>query len=931
MLVGREAERARLRGVLEAARRGRGTALVLRGEPGIGKTALLADLRDGADGFLLLQARGIESESRLAFAGLADLVRPVLHRLDQVPGPQQVALRAALALGPPAVLDRFAAYAAMLSLLRALAAEAPVLAVLDDAHWLDVPSQEALLFCARRIADEPIALVAASRERPPERLKASGLDEVELAGLSEDAARRLLAMAADGPLAPAVADELLAISHGNPLALLELPGTLRPDERAGQAALPRPLHAGEAVARAYRRRIESLDAHGRRALLLAAISDDGALGPLCAALGEAAPEPSGLVAAEAAGFVVLDSQRALMRHPLLRPAVLRLASPEERRAAHRALAAALDPERDAEARAWQLAGAALGPDEEAAVALERAAMRAAGRTGYAAAASALERAARLSRDHSSDWRRRATAAQMALAGGRAKWAAALLEPGHVADGLSIPPEAAHLRGLVRLLTGPLNEAFDLLSGAAERVAASDPLRASLMLADAVLACTAGGDCRRALLTAERAYALGQAAGQVTPAVLGYLAGALVLRGDAHRARPLLDRFDLMTQDIDPLSPAGQMVVAGAGWRSWVGDHDLVSARIDQWIDRGRALGAIGFIALPLTWACEIDFRIGRWSQARARGDEAVALLVETEQTSLLGYALASLATVEGGMGAVEPARRHASEAREAGDRHGAGSVATYAAASAGFLELSLGNPAGAVAALEPITGYARDHGLLQPATIPWQPDLVEAYVRLGRNDDARRALATLSEQAHRTGGSWARAATSRCRGLIADDFDRHFGEALALHALTPTPFERARTELAFGSRLRRAGRRDEARKRLHVALTVFETLGAGPWAGQAREELAASGARLPPRRAGRADDGLTPRELQVAVAVATGLTNREVGARLFLSEKTIERHLSAVYRKLGLRSRTQLAAELARPRAATAFAAFGGEHEKPET
>lgn len=904
--MGRARERERLRAKVAAARAGRGSALVVRGEPGIGKTALLEDLRAGANGFRVLVARGVEPESRLAYAGLSDLLRPVLDRLERIPEAQRAALRAALALGPPVVPDRFAAYAATLSLMGALADEGPVLVVVDDAHWLDVPSQEALLFCARRIADEPVAMVAASRERAPERLEAAGVEELELGGLAEGEARQLLERVPGEPLDPGVAARLAELGRGNPLALVELARSLSADERAGRAALPRTPPAGQAAVRAYRRRIETLDPDARRALLLAAIGDDGAPGPLLSALGEGA-RPA-LARAEAAGLLRLAEERVGVAHPLVRSVAIELAAPEARRAAHRALAGALDPERDAEQRAWHLAEAAVGPDEEAAAALEAAAMRAAARTGYAAAAGALERAAGLSAAPGDVTRRAIAGSQMAMGAGRTEWALALLDRADPAA--AAPGEVAHLRGMLVMMAGGLDRAFELLVREARGVAARDPARAAAMLADAVLTRTMGGDCRTALALAREAFAIARPAPAVPPTVLSNLAGALTLRGGAREARAMLAELDRAARDVDPLSAQGQMPVVALSWRFWIDDEEAILARVDEWIARARAAGARGLLGFPLAFSCEMDFRLGRWPRARARGEEAVETLHETGQAAGLGYALSVLALTEAATGHAGATRGLVARAREhAGTEVGA--VPTYAAAALGLLALGEGDAARAAVHLGPLPRYTEDRGLLEPATVPWQPDLVEACARLGRVGDARRALATLSEQAHRTGGLWARAVTRRCRGLIDENIDRHFGEALALHERVPMPFERARTELCFGQRLRRARRRTEARAQLEGALATFEDLGAEPWARQAREEIAASGARLRPRRAGRSEEELSPRELQVATAVASGLTNREAAARLFLSEKTIERHLGSVYRKLGLRSRTELAARMA--------------------
>lgn len=873
----------------------------------MGKTALIEDLRLSADGFRVLSARGTGSESRLPYAGLADVLRPVVDRIDGLPAAQAEALRAALALGPPSVADRFAAYAATLGLLDVLADEGPVLILIDDAHWLDLPSQEALLFCARRIGEAPVAIVAAAREVDGGDLDLSGLQEMRLRPLDGAAARRMLARL--GAIDGAVAERVLEVARGNPLALIELPAALTGAERLGHATPPRALRAGEVLERAFRDRIEGLAPGARLAALLAAVSTDAAVGPIVAALDASGGGPADLAEAEAAGVVTLAPDSAHLRHPVLRPVVLGLATPGERRRAHRLLADALDPDRATEARAWHLADATVGTDEAVAAELEEAAELAAARTAYATAAAALERAGALSPDAGDRSRRRVAGAAMAIAAGRLGMSAALLDGGEAGR----DARAAHLQGVVTMRTGDLEAAAEQLARAGTAWGGGEPERAAAMLADAVLAHALMGRCREALRTARRAYTLAGGPRCRLPTVLGYLGHALTLRGGARAARELIPALDRLTAGLEPASLEGQLVALAQVWRIWAGDLGDESARVDRAILRLREAGAVGFLPFPLAWACEVDFRLGRWARARARGEEALALLEETGQRTLLGYAASALATVEGGLGASRAARARAREAIALGRGVGSGSTEVYGAAALAFCAQGEGDPATARAALEPLADrIADDFGLLDPSVILWQPELVEAHARLGDVAAARGRLVRFAEQAHRTGGAVARASVHRCRGLIDDDFDRHFAAAMAVHERLPTPFERARTQLAHGARLRRAGRRAEARTRLERALGTFEDIGARPWARQAREEIAAGGARLRARRSGRVGDELSPRELQVALAVAAGATNREAAARLFLSEKTIERHLGSVYRKLGLRSRTELVRRLMR-------------------
>jgi DNA-binding CsgD family transcriptional regulator len=792
-----------------------------------------------------------------------------------------------------------------------VAADSPVLIVLDDAHWLDAPTREALVFCARRIEDEPIAILAASRELAPERIDVPGVAELILAPLAPPADGELLQAATAGaPLAPAVAREVLAVAAGNPLAIVELPRAMSGDERAGRAALPRPLRAGEAIAGAYRRRIEGLAPGPRSALTAAAVSVDGALGPLTSALGELGLARDDLVAAEEAGFLALEDERAMLRHPVLRPVLLELSAPAERRAAHRAIAAALDPERDLEQRAWHLAEAAVGPDPDVAEALEGAAARAAGRTGYAAAAALFERAAAFSEPPERAGGDLLASAQMWFAAGDPPRAAAVVERlWEAGPAGALRTETAHLRGFLTMLSSRSDEAFSLLVREARRARPRDPARAAQMLCDAGLTRAMAGRCRDALRCMQEAASY-LPAGQ-PPQLLGSFAAALTLSGRGREARPLFARIEGYLEAVEPLSPEGQTVVLSLTPRSWLGDFEAADRLVARWVDRARDAGCLAYLGFPQALGAEVDFRRGRWGDGLSRAHEAVRSLEETGQASPLAFALATLAQLEAGIGREEACRAHAERAMEIADELGLGSIRVYRACALALLAQGLGRPEAVLELLEPIAPYAAESGLGEPATVLWQPELVEAAVRLERTAEARRALAVLAEQAERTDGDWARAVTRRCRGLLDADFDHHFAEALRLHAGLPMPFEQARTELAYGSRLRRAGRRAEAREQLRRALAAFERLGAEPWARRAREEIAATGAGLP-RRGSAPVDGLSPRERQVAMATAEGLTNREVAARFFLSEKTVERHLGSVYSKLGLRSRTELTRLIAR-------------------
>ena len=512
-MVGRTDEQARLTALIEAAREGRSGALLLHGPPGIGKTELLRFAESAASGFVVLRARGMESESGIPFAGLAELVGPLLGFVDEIPAVQADALRAALALGPATAADRFTVPAALLSLLARAADDGPVLAIVDDAHWLDEPSLEAFLFAGRRLAAEGVAMLGAARDGA-RRIEVPWLERLAVAPLADADARELL----DASIAPGVADRLVATAAGNPLALLEIPALLTAPQLAGRAPLADPLPPGTGVERAFAVALEALPAETRAALLVAAAAGTrrlDVLGRALAAARPASPPPGAasldaLGPAEAAGIVTLGGGELEFRHPLMRSTVYHAAGPVERRAAHAALAAAVD---GAE-RAWHLAACAVAPDEAVAAALEAAALEARGRGAHATAARDLQRAAQLTPDPEPRARRLLAAAGDAVRSGDAEQAGALLDAaaalagGHaVLDDPLLLADIERLRGHVEMRRGSPVEANERLVAEADRVRGRDPRRAAAMFLEASVAHLMTGDPAALLTAAERARAL----------------------------------------------------------------------------------------------------------------------------------------------------------------------------------------------------------------------------------------------------------------------------------------------------------------------------------------------------------------------------------------------------------------------------------------
>jgi DNA-binding CsgD family transcriptional regulator len=912
MLLGRQAECGRLDRLLADARAGHSGVLLIRGEAGIGKSALLDYARQQAADLNVLRCRGVESESELAFSALADVFRPVLNRLSSIPEPQADALAAALALGPPGGGARFAACAATLSLLAAAAEESPLLVTIDDAQWLDPSSAEALLFAARRLDAEGIVLLFAARTGEAPMLERAHLPQLVLSGLDREAAAALLA-GRNGPVAPPVVDRLLAATAGNPLALLEIPSLLSAAQLAGTEPLGDELPTAPAVEQAFLRHVEELPERSQEALLVAAASESGDPVEIAQALLALGLDPRELDAAEEAGLLSVAAGRLAFRHPLLRAAVYHVASTGARQAAHRALAQTAAGELHAARRAWHLAAAAPAHDEAAASALEEAAVEARRRGGRAEAASAFERAALLSPDESEKARLLHEAAHDAwLAGGPDKALELLDAALACARDPVTRARIQHLRAGIELWGGSPMSAQALLSEEATAIEDLEPARAARMLTDAAWACFVNAEIDAGVETAERACALAERAGvdaeTLAKAVLGI---GLVLSGEPRKAMPLFAGYVALLENPETETAIDKAFRPDGQVLTWFEQYERARQSLTRTIESARRQTALGVLSYPLAVLSDLDFRTGNWAAAYAGASEAVRIADETEQETMVAFSLGCLARIEAARGDEDDCRRHAQRALAlAYGRIGA--VVASASAALGLLELGLGRPDEAIVHLEEIARLAAAHGLREPAVVQWAPDLVEAFVRAGREDDAARELASFARLANETERTWALATTSRCRGLLAPDdaFEAEFEQALELHGRTSAPFELARTQLCLGERLRRARKRAEAREPLRSALETFERLGATPWAERSRVELAATG-ETARRRDPYAAEQLTPQELQVALIVAQGATNKEAGAALFLSPKTIETHLGRVYRKLGVRSRTELAHLLA--------------------
>jgi DNA-binding CsgD family transcriptional regulator len=911
VLLGRRAETGQIDALLGGARAGQGGALVISGEPGVGKTALVGYAALAGNDMRTLQASGTESESDLPYSGLADLVRPILGCREALPTWQRAALEGALAIGAPAGGERFAVQLAALGLLERAGESGPLLALVDDLQWIDRATTSALFFIARRLGGAPVALVLAART-DSQVAGSERVPELRVGGLDLEGSRELLSTRSGTIVPQRVAARLHAETRGNPLALMELTALLTRAQLEGRAQLPDPLPLGEDLAIAFAAVLDALPDETVRALTVVAAVDRDDVAAVASALATLDISAAALAPAEAAGVLVRSAETLSFRHPLLRAAAYQRASTEERRRAHRALAGALSHPADRDRYAWHLAASAAMPDEAIAAELEQAAERARQRGSQPAAATALERAARLTPDP----------AQRAV---RLVDAAALWEQSGVPErALSVAHEVStmdarlearriHVVGRVTMWRGRPDDARDLLVAAAREIETVDPLDAAGILIDAAFACQMSGDCGRALDIARRADGLvGTDSGPLRLACDWAVSQALCMVGETHEAlriaRGVVQGARALPTHIgQPLLANVAMVLNSCG--EHLAGRELATLAIA----RAREHGLLNL--LPYTLACLslIEFQTGQWLHAYAAASESFELARELTLESQASFSLLCLAWVQASLGREVEARAHIEQALAVVERSGAQSLASLASTIVGQLEMSRGRPDAAVVPLERADSLVRRWRMRQPIVTPRQPDYIEALLQLGRRADALRVLAEFDDDVDASDSAWGRATAARCHAMLATggDVEPLFMRVLELHDASPTPFERARTELRFGEALRRDRRPTDARVHLHAALDEFERLGARLWAGQARSALAAAGERVAPRQEPQLAD-LTPQEMQICLAVAEGATNREVAARFFLSPKTIETHLTNAYRKIGVRSRTELARLVAR-------------------
>ncbi|HUR03776.1 MAG TPA: AAA family ATPase [Nonomuraea sp.] len=887
MLYGRDEEISVIDRLLAQVRGGGSGSLVVRGEPGIGKTALLEYAAENAEGCQVIRRIGIEAESDLPFAGLHLLLRNVLDRMDRLPRPQRRALEGAIGLAPAEEADRLLVGLAVLSLLAEVAENGPVLCLIDDAQWLDRPSLDALTFAARRLDTEGIVLIMATRdERPP------GLPELRLKGLSVTAATALLQSVR---LAPALRYRVMAEAQGNPLALIELPAALRDDVyRPGSLPLSDRLRA------AFLGQVDHLPEATRILLLIAAAA--GGLDEVLAAGQGFDATVADLQPAEKGGLIVVDERAVTFRHPLIREAVYQRAPLSLRLAVHQALAAVLTGEESADRRAWHLAAATIGANEEVATELERTALRAADRHGHAAAATAYERAAELSADTRAKARRLTLAAEEAIEAGELDRGLALAEnAGRQVTDLPLLTRLAYAQATAHFWRGAYGEAHRQMLVAVDLIQESDPAQATHLLAQALQTAYYVGepeliDMRGRL----RAIDLSPGEPIAEFVRVAYVVVARLLGGDVPDFQPF---GEVVTQARRALASWRRELVLVCGAPLIVGADGYTLEAADRLVAECRAQGSIGVLPMLLFFRAQAELlHAGRQRDALTSASTGLGIAEDTGQhqwVAQLKSFLAYLAALEDDE---ERCLRLGAEALSGAAAPMEGSMwVDWARAT---LDLGHGRADAAMTKLEALT---RGPGWYHISAMRCVPDLVEAAVRCGEPERARRPFDRFADWARRSGQPQPLALAERCLALLGTggEVEEHY-----LAALKPggPPFQQARTALLYGEWLRRSRRRSNAAGQLRVALETFERLGARPWADRARAELEAAGTKAPRATSRGILTELTPQEVQIVRLAAQGLSNKDIAAQLFLSPRTVGYHLYKAYPKLGIASRGDLAA-----------------------
>jgi DNA-binding CsgD family transcriptional regulator len=906
ILLDRSSERQFLDHLIADVRAGESGALVVRGEAGVGKTALLDFLAERATGCRIVRAGSAESEMELPFAGVHQLCAPMLNLLGRLPAPQRDALSTAFGLSAGNPPDRFLVGLAVLGLFAEVARSRPLVCVLDDAQWLDRASAQLLAFVARRLLAESVAMIFAVREAPmadrPEVPELAGLAELPISGLPDDDARLLLTSTYRGPVDASVFDRVLAEARGNPLALLELPQGLTAAQLAGGFALPDASPLTNRIEQSFLARLEPLPAPTRQLLLAAAADPTGDLPLLLRAAQQLGIAPNAAAPAKAAGLIDLGTT-VRFRHPLLRSAIYGRAGRRERQEVHAALAEATDPRLDPDRRAWHRAHAAAGPDETVAEELQHSAGRAQARGGLAAAAAFLERATELTPSPERRVHRALAAAEAELQIGALDSATLLLSTAETA------PLDELQRARIELLRAELafassrgKDAPPLLLAAARRLESLDATLARDTYLDALSAAMFAGRLAGHTGPREVARAARQAPRSREPSLADLLLEALsTLFTDGYSAAvPTSKRMLSAFRSDDVTVEEGlrwYWLVTAISANLW--DDESWHILASRYVQMAREAGALSQLPLALNSSIVVELFAGEIRNAALLVGEAGSV-TETIGTELVPYGALWLAAWQGDE---QDARllRDTTLAEAAARGEGIGLTITQTTSALrlnalGQYELAVVD---AQQASEAVPELAGPNWALS--------ELVEAATRVGNLALAADAFERLSAMTSASGTEWALGIEARCRALRSND---EAAEPLYLEAIdrlgrTRVRVELSRAHLLYGEWLRRTNRRLEAREQLRAAHETFTTMGARIFAQRAARELAATGETVRKRTVETVSD-LTAQETQIARMVREGLSNSEIGARLFISSRTVEWHLSKIFAKLQITSRRQL-------------------------
>jgi DNA-binding CsgD family transcriptional regulator len=903
VLLDRSTERQALDRMLEDARRGHSRVLVLRGEPGVGKSALLEYVVEQASGCRIARAAGVQSEMELAYAGLQQLGAPMPDGLPSLPEPQRDALRTAFGLRGGPAPDRFLVGLAVLGLLAEVADTQPLVCLIDDAQWLDRASLQALEFAARRLFAESVALVFAARPSEAEQ-PLTGLPELVVEGLADSNARALLDSVIRWPLDERVRDRIVAETRGNPLALLELPRGLTPAELAGGFGLPAMQPLPARIEHSFQRRLAPLPADTRRLLLLAAAEPLGDSTPVWRAASRLGIGIQAADAAESEELVEFNA-RVRFRHPLVRSAIYRAASPQQRRDAHRALAEVTDPQIDPDRRAWHLAQATSAPDEAVAGELERSAGRAQARGGLAAAAAFLERATELTPDSTRKGERALGAARTNAQAGAFDIALRLLATADAGPLDELQRARADLlRGQIALSSNRGRDAPPLLLNAAKRL---EPLDVGLARQTYLEALSSRIYAGR-LATGPGLVEIADEARVAPPASQPPTAPDLLLDGlsllvtEGHAVasstlKAAIDAFSgehTSTEDavrwLWLVSPATLVMWDEVKW-------ELLSARHIKLL---RDIGAIGELPMALSHRAGLHLHEGDFAAASCLIEEGKAI-TDATRGDFPPYAPVALAAFRGR----EPEATEVIEINRGGaaDR-GEGIALSFIEWGTAVLHNGLARYRDALAAAQR-SFKDRDEVLFST----WAAvELIEAATRSGTPEHATGALEQLTQSTRASGSEWALGIEARSRALLSDGpaAEALYREAIERLARTRIVIDLARAHLLYGEWLRREARRSDARDQLRTAHDTFVAMGADGFAERAARELTATG-ETARKRTADTSTRLTAQEAQVARLARDGLSNLEIGTRLYISHRTVQYHLSKVFTKLDITTRVQLA------------------------